>query len=54
MKTKSTITNNLMQVIGFPMTALTFYAVHSGSFLHFVLGIAGFVLFMAGLLRDAK
>jgi len=51
---KTSKLNGLMQIIGFPMTALTFYAVHSGSFLHFVLGVAGFVLFMTGLLRDAE
>lgn len=49
-----TIINNLMQIIGFPMVSLVFYAVHSGSFLHFVLGCFGFGLFMTGLLRDAK
>lgn len=51
MKTKI---NNVMQILGFPMTACIFYSVHSGLFLHFVIGCLGFVMFMVGLLNNAE
>lgn len=54
MKNLKTIINNLMQIIGFPMTAFIFYSVHSGQFFHFVMGCFGFVLFMTGLLREVE
>lgn len=43
-----------MQIIGFPMIGFTFYAVHSGSLLHFTLGVFGAALFFTGLIRDAE
>jgi hypothetical protein len=49
---KTQTLNTIQTVAGFFLIGALPYGVHAGSFLLFVVGCAGFALFMGGLLKE--